>query len=82
MSNVIDLNSKKDPQAVKLFELGGDIDQLVLFYVNNHGLDLFEVAGVISHRLGECIRNLPSPEHQGDILIDIVLKRAGISSDG
>lgn len=80
MADVIDLNSRKDPLAVKLFELGGDIDQLILFYIDTYKLDLFEVAGVISHRLGECIRNLPSPEHQGDVLIDIVLTRAGLNN--
>lgn len=81
MSNVIDLNIKKDPKAVKLFELGGDVDQLVLFYVNEHGLDLFEISAIISHRLGECIKHLPAKEHQADILIDIILKRAGLSNE-
>lgn len=83
MGDVIDLKKKfkesLHPHAMPLFELGGQIDNLVLSYVEK-GFDLFEISGIISHRLGECIRNLPAKEHQADILIDIILKRAGLDN--
>lgn len=77
--NVINLFDHKDPKVKELFQIGTTIDTLVIEAVGK-GLNLFEISAIIGHRLGECIRNLPDPKHQGDIIIDIVLKRAGLSN--
>lgn len=77
--NVINLFDRKDPKVKELFEIGTTIDSMVIDAVGR-GFDLFEISAIIGHRLGECIRNLPNPEHQGDVIIEIVLKRAGLSN--
>lgn len=79
--NVIPLlkNKPLDPKVKQLFEIGTAIDKLVLDGVAS-GLDLFEVAGILSHRLGEVIKNLPAKEHQADVLFSIILKRAELSN--
>lgn len=79
MADILDFKKKVDPKVMELFEIGTTIDEMVIAGVQK-GFDLFEISGIISHRLGECIRNLPNKEHQADILIDIILKRAGLSN--
>lgn len=52
--NVIELKQPKDPITVKLVELGGDLDQVVIHYLNQ-GLDPKEVAAVYGQRLSELL---------------------------
>lgn len=77
MADIIDFKKPIDPQAQRLVDLGNDIDQLVIAEVGN-GLDLYEIGGVLSHRLGELIRNLPKEniDQALDVYVDIILKRA------
>lgn len=77
MSKIIDFKKPLDKEAQKLVDLGAEIDRLVLAYVGM-GLDLYEVGGVLSHRLGEVVRNLPKEniDQALDIYVDIILKRA------
>lgn len=79
MADIIDFKPKLDPKVKELFEIGTTIDQMVIEAVGK-GFDLFEISAILSHRLGECIRNLPEKEHQADILIDIILKKAGLNN--
>lgn len=79
-NNVFPLIQKRDPLTQKLYELGTDIDQLVI-HAAGQGLTLYEIAGIISHRLGEVIKNFPPEEKEKvDIFIDIILTRAGLSN--
>lgn len=83
MADIIDLKTKKapikllDPKVQELFNIGTSIDKLVINAVQQ-GHDLFEISAIIAHRLGECIKNLPAKEQQAEILIDIILRRAGL----
>lgn len=79
-NNVIPLSKNKpvDPKVKELFDFGLAIDNLVLDGVSS-GLELFELAGILSNRLGEVIRNLPAKEHQVDVLLNIILKQAELT---
>lgn len=92
--NVVDIKSKtkkkktkktietppppsNDPKVERLYQLGLNFDKLVLEAADD-GLSLFEIAGIMSHRLGEVVRVMPYKEHQVDLLLEILLKRAGL----
>lgn len=79
MDNIIDFKKPLDPKVKELHELGLAIDALILETVGK-GFELFEVSGIIAHRLGECVRNLKYPDQGADIIIDIILKKAGLSN--
>lgn len=75
MSDILQFKKPLDAKARELHDLGLTIDGLVLDYVGK-GFELFEVSGILAHRLGECIRNLPDKDKALDILIDVILKKA------
>jgi hypothetical protein len=75
VGDILDFKKKVDPKVMELFTIGTNIDAMVISAVQN-GFVLFEVSAIISHRLGECIKNLPAKEQQADILFDIIIKRA------
>lgn len=68
-----------DPKVEELYQLGLSFDKLVLEAATK-GLTLFEIAGIMSHRLGEVVRVMPHKEYQIDLLLEILLKRAGINN--
>lgn len=68
-----------DPKVEELYQLGLSFDKLVLDAATK-GLSLFEIAGIMSHRLGEVVRVMPHKEYQIDLLIEILLKRAGFEN--
>ena len=79
MADIIDLHKNRpvDPKAQELVDLGANIDQVVIYFYGL-GLDLYEIGGVLSHRLGELVRNLPKEniDKALDIYVDIILKKA------
>lgn len=79
MGDIVDFKKSMDPKTRQLWDLGCIIDALVIEYVGK-GFELFEVGGIMAHRLGEVVKNLPDKDKATDIYLDIILKKAGQSN--
>ena len=75
MGKVLDFRKKQQEREVThlLVELSGRIDQILLSGLEN-GLDPKEVAGILSHRLGNLMSHIDNKEELWDIC-ERVLKR-------
>lgn len=75
-NNIVDLSSKrKDPEMVKLVNLGNEIDKVILHYVNI-GCDPKEITIIVGHRLSELLRHLgDDKEAVWETVSDIILER-------
>jgi hypothetical protein len=53
-----------DKESLKLMKIADDIDAVILRYVAEDDISPRDIAGLLAHRLGTLMRNIPSAERE------------------
>jgi hypothetical protein len=65
-----------DTSTVRLLKIADEIDAVILRHVESGDVDLKELAGLMSHRLGTLVKNLENKEQLLDVCVDVLRKQA------
>jgi hypothetical protein len=68
--------TKLDTSTVRLLRIADEIDAVILRHVEAGDIDLKELAGLLSHRLGTLVRNMENKEVLLDVCVDVLRKQA------
>jgi hypothetical protein len=68
--------TKLDTSTVRLLRIADEIDAVILRHVEAGDIDLKELAGLMSHRLGTLVKNLENKEQLLDVCVDVLRKQA------
>jgi hypothetical protein len=70
--------TKLDTNTVKLLKIADEIDHVILRHVEAGDVDLKELAGLLSHRLGALVKHLENKEALVDVCVDVLKKQAAV----
>ncbi len=70
--------TKLDTNTVKLLKIADEIDHVILRHVEAGDVDLKELAGLLSHRLGALVKHLENKEALVDVCVDVFKKQAAV----
>jgi hypothetical protein len=68
--------TRLDTSTVRLLKIADEIDAVILRHVEAGDIDLKELAGLMSHRLGTLVKNLENKEQLLDVCVDVLRKQA------
>jgi hypothetical protein len=68
--------TKLDTTTVRLLRIADEIDAVILRHVEAGDVDLKELAGLLSHRLGTLVKNMENKEVLLDVCVDVLRKQA------
>jgi hypothetical protein len=68
--------TKLDTSTVRLLRIADEIDAVILRHVEAGDIDLKELAGLLSHRLGTLVRNMENKDVLLDVCVDVLRKQA------
>ena len=70
--------TKLDTHGVKMLKIADEIDAVILRHVEAGDIDLKELAGLLSHRLGTLMKNFENKEALVDVCVDVMRKQAAV----
>jgi hypothetical protein len=70
--------TKLDTNTVRLLKIADEIDQVILRHVEAGHVDLKELAGLLSHRLGTLVKHLNDKEQLLDVCVDVLRRQAAV----
>ncbi|MCX6119985.1 MAG: hypothetical protein NT027_20815 [Proteobacteria bacterium] len=73
-------NQKAHPDAasIKLMKISDEIDALILHHVNTGDIDLKDLAGLLSHRLGTLMSHIENKKELLPICLNVLKKQAKV----
>jgi hypothetical protein len=70
--------TKLDTNTVKMLKIADEIDHVILRHVEAGDIDLKELAGLLSHRLGSLVKHIENKEALVDVCVDVLKKQAAV----
>jgi len=67
---------KSDDELMKLCHLADDIDAVIKHYISDEQVDLRDLTGVLSHRLGTLLNKLDSKDELWELCEGVLKKQA------
>ena len=71
--------SKPDQTALKMLKIADEIDAVIVKHLESGDIEVRDLVGLLSHRLGTLMRNVEGKEKLLPVCLDVVTKQA--SSD-
>ncbi len=80
MSKVIKFPVQKrcDPEVLKLKEISDQLDEIILTHLTQGHVEVKDIAGLLSHRLGTLMRHLDDKSRIWDVCEKVLKKQAAI----
>ena len=70
---------KISPETVQLCQFSDDLDAVIKYYLVEKGLDLKDIVGVMSHRLGNVLELHDQKDKLWEICHEVLKKQASLN---